>query len=150
MAAITRRAEIHWEGDSRRGGGKLLLSSSGAGGELPVSIPTRSSDDAKGETSPEELLAASHAGCYTTALSLLLSIGRTPPDHLDTSAVVTLERSDEGLRISRSELTVRGRVPGVEPDKFQEAVRAAEQYCPISQAISGNVEIAVDAQLEDG
>ncbi|MEJ7656800.1 MAG: OsmC family peroxiredoxin [Thermoleophilaceae bacterium] len=151
MADVTRNASVHWEGDIRSGSGKLDLASSGAAGDLPISLPTRSSDDASGQTSPEELIAASHAGCYAMALSMVLTQGGNPPESLDASAEVALaEASGGGYEVTRSELTVRGRVPGLDAEGFEMAAKEAEQACPISNAMRGNVEISVNAELEGG
>jgi osmotically inducible protein OsmC len=79
MAEVTRNAGVHWEADIRRGTGNSDLASSGAGGGLEVSLPTRSAEKAGGYTSPEELIAASHAGCYAMALSAVLTQGETSP-----------------------------------------------------------------------
>lgn len=73
MADVTRNANVHWEGDVRRGSGNIDSASSGAGRGLPFSLPTRSSDDASGQTSPEELIAASHAGLARVPRSARLS-----------------------------------------------------------------------------
>ncbi len=150
MAEVTRNASIHWEGDIRQGSGNLELASSGAAGSLPVSLPTRSAERAGGQTSPEELIAASHAGCYAMALSLVLTQGGNPPDSLDASAEVALDEASGGLEISRVDLNVRGRVPGLDADGFGQAAREAEQACAVSNAVRANVPINLNAELEDG
>ena len=151
MAEVTRTAEVHWEGDVRQGRGKIDLASSGTAGGLPYSLPTRASESAGGETSPEELIAASHAACYATALSGVLTRGGNPPASLDASAEVAVAKaSGGGFEITRSALDVRGRVPGLDGQAFEEAARQAERACPISNALRGNVEITVNARLEDG
>ena len=149
MAEVTRSASIHWEGDIRQGSGHIDLASSGAAGSLPVSLPTRAAERAGGQTSPEELIAASHAGCYAMALSAVLTQGGTTPESLDASAEVALAAaSGGGYEVTRSNLKVRGRVPGLDADAFEQAAKDAEQSCPISNALRGNVEITVDAELE--
>ena len=151
MAEVTRNANVHWEGDIRQGSGNIDLASSGAGGSLPFSLPTRSSEDTGGQTSPEELIAASHAGCYAMALSMTLTQAGNPPESLDSSAEVALaEASGGGYEVTRSDLTVRGRVPGLDAEGFEKAAKEAEQACPISNAMRGNVEISVNAELEGG
>ncbi len=149
MADVTRNANVHWEGDVRRGSGSIDFASSGAASSMPFSLPTRSSDDAGGQTSPEELIAASHAGCYAMALSMTLTQAGNPPESLDASAKVALaEASGGGYEVTRSELTVKGRVPGLDADGFEKAAKEAEQACPISNAMRGNVEISVNAEFE--
>ena len=151
MAEVTRSATVHWEGDVNEGGGQVDLVSSHAAEGLSVSLPTRSSEQTGGQTSPEELIAGAHAGCYAMALSLVLSQGGNPPEALDASAEVALEKeSGGGLRISRVDLNVRGRVPGLDADGFAQAAREAEQACPVSNALRGNVQINVNAELEGG
>jgi osmotically inducible protein OsmC len=150
MAGVDRKAQIDWEGDVRKGGGTLHLATSGAGGDLPVSLPTRAGES-NGQTSPEELIAASHAGCYAMALSMVLGQQGHAPDKLDASAVVTLEpKEGGGYELTRSALTVKGTVSGLDADAFEQAAKDAEQACPVSNALRGNVEITVDASLEEG
>ncbi len=148
MAVAERTAEISWEGDVRHGGGVAELTTSGVGGQLPMSLPTRI-DDHAGRTSPEELIAAAHAGCYAMALANVLTTADNPPEQLEVSAKVTLEREGEGLRLARSDLTVRGKVPGLDAAGFGDAAERAERECPVSNALRGNLEIGVEASLED-
>lgn len=145
--AVQREAEIAWQGDVQNGRGNITLATSGAGGQFPISLPTRTQNP-EGQTSPEELLAASHAGCYAMALSMVLTQDGTPPEALDASAEVALDQQGGGYAVTRSDLTVRGRVPGVSEQAFQDAAQRAEQACPISNAIRGNATITVDAALE--
>lgn len=145
--AVTREAEIAWQGDVQNGSGNITLATSGAGGQFPISLPTRTGDP-QGNTSPEELLGASHAGCYAMALSMVLSQDGTPPESLNANSEISLESKGGGYAVTRSALTVRGRVPGLSDDAFRDAAKRAEQACPISNVIRGNAEIAVDAALE--
>lgn len=145
--AVQREAEIVWQGDVQRGGGNLALATSGAGGEFPIDLPTRTQEP-DGQTSPEELLAASHAGCYAMALSMVLTQDGAPPEVLNASAEVSLDQQDGGYAVTRSDLTVRGRVSGISDEAFRDAAQRAEQACPISNAIRGNATITVDAALE--
>lgn len=148
MAVAQRTAHIHWQGDVQRGGGTVHLETSGAGGDLPISLPTRSGDS-NGQTSPEELIAASHAGCYAMALSMTLTQAEHPPESLEASAKVTLDRAGEGFAITRSELTVKGKVEGIDASEFEDYARQAEQACPVSNALRGAVEITLDASFEE-
>jgi osmotically inducible protein OsmC len=147
MAAV-RQATVNWSGDLPSGKGNVSGSSSGAFKQLEVSWPRRSEPDANGVTSPEELLAASHASCYAMALSAGLGRAGTPPQSLDVSARVTFDRVGDGFKVVSSALEVRGRVPNVDDAAFQQAAEAAKDGCPISQALKGNVDLSVKATLE--
>ncbi len=150
MAGVDRKAEVTWQGSVLEGSGTLRLATSGAGGDLPISIPTRAGDP-NGQTSPEELVAGSHAGCYATALSGVLTEAGNPPDNLDISAVVTLRpQKGGGFKVTNSDLTVRGKVPGIDASAFEDAAKQAEGNCPISNLMRGNTDISLDASLDDG
>jgi len=147
MAAV-RQATVSWSGDLPSGKGNVSAASSGAFKGLEVSWPRRSEPDANGITSPEELLAASHASCYAMALSAGLGRAGTPPQSLDVSARVTFDRVGDGFKVTSSSLEVRGRVPNIDDAGFQNAAEAAKDGCPISQALKGNVDLSVTATLE--
>ena len=146
MAVAERTASITWEGDVQKGGGKISMESSGACGELPISLPTRT-ESPDGNTSPEELLAAAHAGCYAMALSLGLTEAGTPPERLDATAVATLDKDGDGFAVTTIDLSVRGRVPDLDDSAFQDAANDAKENCPISKALS-SVKINLEATLE--
>ena len=139
------RASATWEGDLLGGGGSATLLS-GAAGPLPVSWPSRT-EAADGKTSPEELIAAAHAACYSMALSHGLAGGGHPATRLDTDAVATFGQTDAGWRLTTMALSVRGDVPGITADSFQEAASEAKDGCPVSNALAGNVEITLEATL---
>ena len=141
--ATERYAEVSWRGDLMSGGGTIEQVGSGAVGALDVSWPARA-ERPDGKTSPEELIAAAHASCFSMALAHGLAQAGNPPERLDTSATVTFV---PGTGITRSALTVRGTVPGVDAAGFREAAERAKENCPVSQALRGNVELSVDAQL---
>lgn len=147
--AVEREAEINWRGDVQQGEGTITLASSGAGGQFPISLFTRTGSP-DGQTSPEELMAASHAGCYAMALSMVLTQDGTPPESLDAHATVALDQRGGGYAVTRSDVTVRGRVPGISDDAFRNAANRADQACPVSNALRGNATITVDAALESG
>jgi lipoyl-dependent peroxiredoxin len=147
MAAV-RRADATWAGSLASGKGKVSASTSGVFKDLEVSWPRRSEADANGITSPEELLAASHAACYCMALSAGLSGAGTPPDSLAVSATVTFDKVGDGFKVVSSVLDVRGRVPKIDAATFVTAAEAAKDGCPISQALKGNVALSVTATLE--
>jgi osmotically inducible protein OsmC len=142
--AADRTANTVWEGSLGKGQGSLSMQSSGVGGELPVTWASRT-ERADGKTSPEELIAAAHSSCYSMALSNVLSEGGNPPDRLDVTATVTFV---PGEGVTTSKLTVRGRVPGLDQSGFDKAIEAANEGCPVSGALKGNVDISVDATLE--
>ena len=146
MAVAERRAEVVWEGDLLRGGGKFTVGS-GAMGEMPVTWASRT-ERSDGKTSPEELIAAAHASCFAMALSGVLAEGGTPPERLEISAVCTFDI--DNLRVASVDLDVRGRVPGLDAEDFRNAVEQADEGCPVSNALRGNVEIRVNASLDEG
>jgi osmotically inducible protein OsmC len=146
MAAV-RQANVSWSGDLPTGKGNVSAASSGAFKGLEVSWPRRSEADANGITSPEELLAASHAACYAMALSAGLGRGGTPPQSLNVTARVTFDRVGDGFKVVSSALEVTGTVPNLDAAAFQKAAEAAKDGCPISQALKGNVDLSVKATL---
>lgn len=115
--------------------------------DLPVSWASRI-DAPSRRTSPEELLAASHASSYSMALSHGLAQGGNPAQRLDVTATVTFDRVGDGWGVTKSALTVKGRVAGIDAEKFRAAAEAAKDGCPISRALKGNVELSVQATLE--
>lgn len=145
MAAV-RTARSVWTGDLNSGGGQVTAVTSGKFENLDVTLPTRAGE-AAGNTSPEELLAASHAACYSMALSAGLTRANTPPTSLDVSASVTFDIVDGAPTVVSSELTVKGIVQGVSADEFANAAEFAKDNCPISRAMSNNVALSVDASL---
>ena len=144
--STTRRAEATWDGDLVSGSGVVSAVSSGVFTDLPVTWISRTAD-AGGRTSPEELVAAAHAACYSMALSYGLGGAGTPPTKLEVSATVTFEVGQGGPKVASSALTVRGEVPGLDADGFRAAAEAAKDACPISQALQGNVALSVEATL---
>ena len=147
MPMAERRAEVTWNGDLMSGSGELSLKSSGAMQDAAVTWASRT-QSADGRTSPEELLAAAHAACYAMAFSATLARGGTPPERLHVSAVASLDRIEQGLKVTTMDLSVTGRVPGLDQAGFEEKARQAEQGCPISNSIRNNVEIRLNARLE--
>jgi lipoyl-dependent peroxiredoxin len=144
--AVTRFAETTWTGDLTSGSGSIDYVSSGSFTRMPVTWASRT-EDHNGRTSPEELIAAAHAACYSMAFSGSLARNGTPATRLEVRAVVTFDKTDAGWRITKSELTVRGTVDSIDAAKFAELAEAAKDGCPVSQALKGNVALSVDAQL---
>lgn len=144
---LSSRAQATWEGNLTAGSGRVSTASSQTFKDVPVSWASRTEAHA-GKTSPEELLAASHASCYAMALSHGLTQDGSPPERLTVSALVTFDRVGDGWSVTKSALTVRGKVAGIDAAKFQEAAEAARDGCPISRALKGNGELSVDASLQ--
>jgi osmotically inducible protein OsmC len=144
--AIERRAHATWEGDLRSGSGRFDLESSGAVRGQEVTFASRFEDEAGGKTSPEELIAAAEATCFSMALANGLAQQGHAPTRLETDAVCTLDQRDAGFRITSLRLTVRGEVEGVDEDGFRTAAEEAKAGCPVSNALGG-VDISVEAAL---
>src|ERR1700676_4010197 len=124
---IVRTADVRWEGDVAHGRGTIATESGKVAAEY--SFGTRFSGDPG--TNPEELLAASHAACFTMALSMALTRDGHPPTAIDTKASVHLHRDEQGVSIPRIDLTTTVTAPGVDPDEFQRLAKGAKQNCPI-------------------
>ena len=144
--AEVRHASATWTGDLANGSGVITYVTSGVFTRLPISWASRTSAHA-GKTSPEELLAAAHAACFSMALSSRLAKNGTPAENLDVRAEVTFDKLDAGWKVTASAITVRGRVPGIDLETFRSLAADAKENCPISQALKGNVELSVDATL---
>jgi len=145
MAAV-RRADAVWEGELTTGSGRVSAVSSALFRDLPVSWSART-EAPGGKTSPEELLAAAHASCYAMALSADLARGGTPPKRLEVSVQVTFDKVGGGWGVTKSDITVKGTVPGADAAKFKAAAEGAKDGCPISKALKGNVKLSVQATL---
>ena len=146
MAAV-RRAEATWTGSLAEGSGMINYVTSGSITRLPVSWASRT-EAANGRTSPEELVAAAHASCYSMSLSGSLTRNGTPPTTLTVGATVTFDKAEAGWTVISSALTVRGVVPGIDAATFASLAEAAKNGCPISRLMKGNVALSVEATLE--
>ncbi|HEU4488448.1 MAG TPA: OsmC family peroxiredoxin [Actinomycetota bacterium] len=129
------------------GSGSVSLSSSGLVNELPVTWASRT-ESAGGKTSPEELIAAAHAGCYAMALSNILAQQGNEPERLQVTAVSSFEKVEAGFRMTRMDLEVSGTVADIDGASFEEAAQAAKVDCPVSNALKNNVEITLKASLD--
>ena len=138
-----RTAHVTWSGSLLEGAGTITSVGSGAFGPLDVTWAARTEDSSEW-TSPEELLAAAHAACFSMALSHGLAQAGTPPEKLDVDATVTFV---PGTGITKSALIVRAVVPGIEEPAFLHAAEAAKENCPISQALASVPEITLEASL---
>ena len=139
---MIRKATAVWRGSGRDGNGRLS-SESGVLAETPYSFKTRFENE-KG-TNPEELIAAAHAGCFTMAVAFGLQLAGLKPTELSTEAAVTLEPEGKGFNISKSALTLRGKVAGLDEAEFARIAGEAEKNCPVSKVL--NATITLDAKL---
>jgi lipoyl-dependent peroxiredoxin len=137
-----RKGFAIWEGSLREGKGTVKLESGLFEG--PYSFSSRF-EDGKG-TNPEELIGAAHAGCFSQALAMGLSAGKTPPRRIETTAEVVLEQAGRGFRITSIVLRTVGDVPGASQEVFRRAAEEAKTNCPVSQALAG-VRISLVAEL---
>ena len=144
MAGAERTAQVSWSGNLLSGTGKIEFTGSGALAGADVTWASRSEPDEDGRTSPEELIAAAHASCFSMALSHGLAQDGHPPDRLEVKATSTFV---PGTGITAMKLDVTGRVEGMTEDEFKAAAQNAAETCPVSQALKGNVDISVDAHL---
>ena len=140
---MDRSAQAIWQGGLKDGKG-ILNTQSGVLHETQYSFSTRF-ENGQG-TNPEELIAAAHAGCFTMALSGQLSSVDKPPQQLDTTATVTMEKTDDGPTVTKIHLKTRARVPGIEKQQFDELATKAKEGCPISRLLKA-ADISLDAQL---
>ena len=138
-----RTASANWQGDLFEGSGTVSAVTSGLLSEAGVTWTARTEEPA-GKTSPEELMAAAHAACFCMALSNELSTRGHPPARLEVQATCTFE---PGKGITTMALDVTAEVPGVDDAGFREGLDAAEESCPVSNALRGNVDIQVDGRL---
>jgi osmotically inducible protein OsmC len=139
---IARTADVHWEGDIARGKGAVTTESGLV--HATYSFGTRFSNEPG--TNPEELLAASHAACFTMALTLALTRAGHPPATVDTKATVHLKRAGEGVEIPLIALVTNVSAPGVDAETFASLAAGAKEQCPISRALRA-VEITLEANL---
>lgn len=145
--ATTRRATATWAGDLPTGRGTVTAATTGIFKDQPTTWASRTEEPA-GVTSPEELLAAAHASCFSMACSNNLAKASTPVERLDVEVSITADRRDAGWTVISAAIVVRGKVPGATQESFEAAAVGAKDGCPISRALAGNVEITVDAKLE--
>jgi len=140
---MDRNAKAQWSGDLKSGKG-TLSSGSGVLSNAPYSFRDRFEDG--GNTNPEELLAAAHAGCFTMALSMALGLEGLKADSLDTTCTVTLDKEGDGFAIKKSALKLVAKVPGASQEAFDRATKNAKEGCPVSKLFKA--EITLDAKLE--
>lgn len=148
MPRIVRTAEVAWEGSLSRGSG---IARAGTGAyELPIDLPSRIGDAGSvTKTSPEELLAAAHAGCYATGLAGEIASAGGTVDRLEIGCTVTMDEvAGKGHVIVSSELAVVARAEGIDDSTFERVARAADDGCPFSALIRATAAVGVRARLE--
>jgi lipoyl-dependent peroxiredoxin len=138
--AAERRADVVWEGSLLEGSGTVTRTGSGALPELPVTWGSRT-ESSEGRTSPEELIAAAHASCFSMALSGALTKAGNPPAALRTRAEVDFQ---PGEGITGVRLAVSGDVPGLDAEGFRDAAENAKENCPVSKALAVPISLSVD------
>jgi osmotically inducible protein OsmC len=139
---MKRKASAIWTGNLTEGKG-TMSTGSGALSAKPYSFRTRF--EGESGTNPEELIGAAHAGCFSMALSMILSTAGLTPEKIETTATITLEPKDDGFAITSSHLDVKASVPGATKEQFQELAAQARASCPVSKVLNAN--ITMDAQL---
>ena len=137
-----RKADAAWTGSLREGSGELALESGAFRG--PYTFKARFEQGK--ETNPEELLGAAQAGCFTMALTAMLSRENIAPTEIRTTAAVHLQQRAGGFEIPKIELTTRAKIPGITAERFAALAADAKANCPVSKALAG-VEITLDAAL---
>ncbi|MEP6892764.1 MAG: OsmC family peroxiredoxin [Gaiellaceae bacterium] len=147
MPRIVRKAEVAWEGTIARGSGMAVASSSSSFA-LPFTNASRIGEP-EGKTSPEELLAAAHAGCFSMSLGSELARAGTPPEHLDVRCTITMDEVEgRGHQIIHSAIEATGVVPDCDEAGFAQAGEAADAGCPFSALIKASATVSVNATLE--
>ena len=139
---MQRTASAHWSGGLKDGKG-TISTQSGVLSKTQYSFSTRFENGIG--TNPEELIAAAHAGCFTMALSAQLGEAGMTAESIDTTATVTLAKTDSGFAITTSQLDVKVKIPGADKAKFDQAAHNAETGCPISKVL--NAKIIMNAEL---
>lgn len=139
---INHSGSAVWSGGLKDGKG-AISTQSGALNAHPYGFAMRF--EGVPGTNPEELIGAAHAGCFTMALSMILGEAGLTADRMDTTAVVTLEKQDDGFAITAIKLTLKATIPGTDEATFQELAAKAKANCPVSKLF--NAQISLDAEL---
>ena len=139
---IHKHGSAHWSGDIKRGKG-TVSTESGVLNQQPYGFNTRFEGE-KG-TNPEELIGAAHAACFSMALSLMLGEAGYTADAIDTTADVSLDKTDGGFAITKVALKSKVTVPGIAPQQFDGIIQKAKEGCPVSQLLKA--EITLDYTL---
>jgi osmotically inducible protein OsmC len=144
MAQFARHADVEWTGGLLDGNGTVAA---GTGAfSLPVTFPSRIAETGDGKTTPEELMAASHAVCYAMVLTNTIHKQGGKASRVRVTATITADKSDAGIKIVSSKLAARVEgLEGIDKGALQELATGAEKGCPISNALRGSVAISVEA-----
>ena len=137
---MIRHATAVWNGSGKEGKGHVSTATKVLN-QIPYTYRMRFENEPG--TNPEELVAAAHAGCFSMKLSFILGEAGYTPESLETKCEITFENGT----VSKSHLAVKGRVPGINKEKFEECVKKAEQNCPISKLL--NTSISSEVTLEE-
>jgi osmotically inducible protein OsmC len=135
---MDRKAWAIWQGNLREGRGKISTET-GVLKEAPYGFKARF-ENGPG-TNPEELIGAAHAACYAMAMSLALGEAGLTPEHIETHATVSLEKSGDGFEITSSALNVSAKIPGATPERFQAIAAAVKLNCPVSKLLKAKVSL---------
>jgi osmotically inducible protein OsmC len=146
--AMTQSATATWQGDLTSGQGTVSSATSDFWRDVPTSWRARTEVSGEGLTSPEELLAAAHASCFSMAFSNELAKAGFVADRVEIQVDVTADKREQGWTVLGSKITARGWVPNVDEATFQAMAQKAKDGCPISRALKGNVDLSVEATLE--
>ena len=148
MPRIERNANVVWEGNLARGSGRIS-GGTGAFENLEYSNAVRIGKGDEGKTSPEELLAAAHAGCFATSLAGELTRAGSPPERLNVTVnIVMNEVPEKGHLIVESQLRARARVDGIDEENFRRVIEEADAGCPFSVLIKASAKVSIDAEME--
>jgi osmotically inducible protein OsmC len=143
--AVERSATAEWQGDLMGGSGKVSTESAVVrDATLKWSSRAEVADE---NTSPEELIAAAHAACVSMALAHGLAEAGTPAQRIESKATATFDQVGDGFRMTTMRLSIRGQVDGIDEGAFREAAEQAKDNCPVSQALSDEVQVSLDASL---
>jgi osmotically inducible protein OsmC len=145
--ATTRQATATWSGDLLSGNGTVTAATTGTFRDQKTTWASRIGDE-KGTISPEELLAAAHASCFSMAFSNILAKAGTPPTRVDVEVTIGADKLEAGFTVTDAAIVVRGVVPGATQESFAAAADQAKDGCPISRAMKGNVAMTVEETLE--
>lgn len=136
------KAQAKWQGNLKNGTGSIKFDSL----DKSLAYNFNSRFETGNQTTPEELIAAAHAGCYSMALSGLLTDEGFEPESIETSATVTIEKADNGFKISKSALKTNAVVRGIDEEVFKDLAEKAKVNCPVSKALSA-IEITLETNL---
>ena len=145
--ATTRRASATWSGDLLTGNGTVTAATTGTFRDQATTWASRIGET-EGTISPEELLAAAHASCFSMAFSNILAKAGTPPSRVAVEVTIGADKLEAGFTVTNAEIVVRGSAPGATQESFAAAADQAKDGCPISRALKGNVVLTVQATLE--